>query len=76
MKLYELMKEIRKEEGNPDCSLTIETSYIAHEYGRHIDGDYVTWWGVDGRASDIPAFIAGEKVQHYEVCNGKYFIYI
>lgn len=65
MKLYELMRDIKIEHGNPNCILDVETREIRRKYGSVYKGELMAWGGVNGRADDIPAYAAGEDVKDY-----------
>lgn len=52
MKVYEVCSQIYRHEGNVAIDLRVESPGIAHFYGAS---------GVNGRISDVPAYLGGEE---------------
>lgn len=67
MKLYELMETMYLEHGNIMCSLDVETDAIANRFGHTHEGQAVAWGGVNGRISDIPAYVGNYDVTWWEL---------
>ena len=66
MTLCDLMQAVYKySEGNPRCNLEIETDSIAYSFGSAYDGERVPMRGVNGRVSDIPAYLGNCEVTNF-----------
>lgn len=66
MKLWEVMERIRTNGGNAHCELIVETDEIREKFGTMYDGELVKYAGVNGRVSDIPAFLGGYEVNRID----------
>lgn len=66
MTICELMNAIyHSTTGNPACNLEIETDSIAYEFGSIYEGKRVPFRGVNGRISDIPAYLGNCEVKTF-----------
>ena len=77
MKVSELMKSIYLNEGNVPCVLNVESEQWRIVYGHLYGNEFMRWHGVDGRVSDIPAYVGDcEVLYHEQSTNGGHVVYI
>lgn len=76
MKLYQLMEALYLKEGNAPAEVRIDTPAVAITFGHYYEDQFMLAGGVNGRISDIPAYLGGYPVKTWSLYEGKFEIII